>query len=115
VSRNLFDFNQNPSNEINIIKLNLIGKNEAEISVEDLSSSEMDVGGIEGMGKRLGKIQLKFIKNNDNISPKSTNHANLAQQELSFRNDSPPVSVNMHGKEIMGAGLIETQDFIIEK
>ena len=46
MSRNLFDFNQNPSNEINIIKLNLIGKQDAEISVEDLSSSEMDVGGI---------------------------------------------------------------------
>jgi hypothetical protein len=57
----------------------LIGKNEAEISVEDLSSSEMDVGGIEGMGKRLGKIQLKYIKNNDILSPKSTNHAHLAQ------------------------------------
>ena len=67
------------------------------------------------MSKRLGKIKLNFIENiNENISPKSTNLALLAQ-ELSFsRNDSPPVSVNRQAEVIMGAGLIEYQDFIIE-
>jgi hypothetical protein len=61
MSRNMFDFNKNPSNEINIIKLNLIGKNEADISVEDLSSSEIDIGTMENMSKRLGKLQLNLI------------------------------------------------------
>lgn len=92
----------------------MIGKNEADISIEDLSSSEVDVGAIENItkSKRLGKIQLNLIKNNENISPKSTNLAYLAQ-DLSFsRNDSPPISVNRQTEIIMGAGLIETQESI---
>jgi hypothetical protein len=38
----------------------MIGNDEVDISVEDLSSSEIDIGGIESLNKRLERIHMNF-------------------------------------------------------
>jgi hypothetical protein len=59
LSRNCLEFNNENKN---IIKLNLIGQNDEEISVEDLSSSEVDQNQ-DSISKRLKMLNLS--KNNE--------------------------------------------------
>lgn len=52
MSRNHFEFQKNTSNDTNIIKLNpMIGDDEENVSVEELSQSEVDLGGLESMNR----------------------------------------------------------------
>lgn len=100
LSRNMFDFNKNQSNDTKIIKLNLIGEktHEAEVSIEDLSSSEVDVGGIDSMSKRLSRIYLNFSKQ-DGSSPKSSIQAKEAQTLSLSRKDSPRISATRNDED----------------
>lgn len=88
----------------------MIGNNDNEISVDDLSSSEVDPKGLESMNKLMGRLGM-VNHFGENMSLKSSEPFDQLI-DLSFsRKDSPTVSANRNEVQEydlnIGQGLLE--------